>query len=134
MQAVANTFDGIIDTVSAQHDISQLLPLLKVDPQPSSPNPQEQAYACISAALGAGLRSPTRCCAAGVGGIGPHKANLAAFKGGWRLFRFCWTAGAGQDRAHVGLGSTCMQASQKSDWFIENVDVDVHSGCRPMGT
>ena len=31
MQAVANSFDGIIDTVSAQHDISQLLPLLKVD-------------------------------------------------------------------------------------------------------
>ena len=30
MQAVANSFDGIIDTVSAQHDISQLLPLLKV--------------------------------------------------------------------------------------------------------
>ena len=31
-QAVANSFDGIIDTVSAQHDISQLLPLLKVHP------------------------------------------------------------------------------------------------------
>ena len=30
MQAVANSFDGIIDTVSAKHDISQLLPLLKV--------------------------------------------------------------------------------------------------------
>ena len=25
------SFDGIIDTVSAQHDIGQLLPLLKVD-------------------------------------------------------------------------------------------------------
>ncbi|CAL5224213.1 g6859 [Coccomyxa viridis] len=31
MSAVANTFDGIIDTVSAQHDISQLLPLLKTN-------------------------------------------------------------------------------------------------------
>lgn len=37
MQAVANTFDGIIDTVSAQHDISQLLPLLKVCSASSSP-------------------------------------------------------------------------------------------------
>ena len=30
LQAVAGSFDGIIDTVSAKHDISQLLPLLKV--------------------------------------------------------------------------------------------------------
>jgi len=30
LQAAANTFDGIIDTVSVKHDISQLLPLLKV--------------------------------------------------------------------------------------------------------
>jgi hypothetical protein len=31
LQAVLNTFDGIIDTVSAQHDISTLLPLLKTN-------------------------------------------------------------------------------------------------------
>ncbi|CAK0785409.1 hypothetical protein CVIRNUC_008618 [Coccomyxa viridis] len=31
LSAVANSFDGIIDTVSAQHDISQLLPLLKTN-------------------------------------------------------------------------------------------------------
>lgn len=31
LQAIANTLDGIIDTVSAKHDISQLLPLLKTN-------------------------------------------------------------------------------------------------------
>jgi cinnamyl-alcohol dehydrogenase len=30
-QAIGGTLDGIIDTVSAQHDISQLLPLLKTN-------------------------------------------------------------------------------------------------------
>ena len=59
MQAVANSFDGIIDTVSAQHDISQLLPLLKVG--------HPELSLARAGSLGKQQpASPHQCCLAGV--------------------------------------------------------------------